>query len=179
MENKKKKIKITKTHIFQGTLGLSFLLVAFGAFNINEINQTQASINLLETRIQREQIAIREANQEIEEITAEYEGVEESFPLDIDGRVPLIVRDIKRLISSYDIGATIEPSGSGRSRVAVATLDNESGLRTISFNVSLSYNRYNDVKEMIEVLRDTFPITIDSVVFSSRDASFTFTMYGN
>lgn len=181
MEKNNKKIKLGKQSLFQGSITLSGILLAFGIFNITEITQTTSSIERLETKIDRQKMENQEALDEIAAIEKEFENADESSPLDIDGRIHLIVRNIQRLIASYEISSEISPNsgGQGRQSVPTASVDAETGLRTISFTVNLEYNRYEDAKNLIKELRDTFPITIDKVVFSERDATFNFTMYGN
>jgi hypothetical protein len=181
MEKEKNKIKLGKQSLFQGAIAVSGLLLAFGIFNITEITQTNSSIDMLEVRIAKQKQENQEALEEIARIEEEFANAEKSSPLDIDGRIHLIVRNIKRLINSYDISSEITHNSGGPSSkgVPTASVDSETGLRTISFTVSLEYNRYSDAKKVIKDLRDTFPITIDKVVFSDRDATFNFTMYGN
>lgn len=181
MEKDKKKINLGKQSLFQGAVVLSGVLLAFGIFNITEITQTNSSIEMLKVKIERQKRENQEALDEIASIEEEFKNAEESSPLDIDGRIHLIVRNIKRLITSYEMSAEISPrsSGAGTQGVPTAAVDSETGLRTISFTVDLTYNRYEDVKNVIKELRDTFPITIDKVVFSNRDATLNFTIYGN
>mgnify|MGYP000592566734 CR=1 FL=1 len=179
-----KKIKLGKSSLFQGSIALSGLLLAFGIFNITEITQTKSSIEMLETKIDRQKTQNKEAFNEIASIEEEFKNAEKSSPLDIDGRVHLIVRNIQRLIASYEIISEINPINNGQGGqssqgVPRASIDSETGLRTISFTVNLEYNRYKDAKNVIKELRDTFPITIDKVVFSESNATVNFTMYGN
>lgn len=181
MEKDKKKIKLGKQSIFQGVVALSGILLAFGIFNVTEITQTNSSIEMLKTKIERQKRENQKALDEIASIEEEFKSAEKSSPLDIDGRIHLIIRDIQRLITSYEISAEISPNsgGAGNKGIPTASLDSETGLRTISFTVDLRYNRYEDAKNVIKELRDTFPITIDKVVFSNRNATLSFTMYGN
>lgn len=178
-KNKNLSLKISKKNIFQGTIVLSSLLLAFSIFNITEITQTNTNIERLNTKIERQKVENEDSRQEIESIKEEFEGAEKSSPLDIDGRINLVVRDIQRLITSYNISSTISPINNDGGNTPTASVDPETGLRTISFSVELDYSRYEDAKEVIAELRDVFPITIDKVVFSNRNATFNFTMYGN
>lgn len=179
MGKNNKKIKLGKQSLFQGSIALSGILLAFCIFNITEITQTNSSIETLEKKIDRQKLENQEALDEIVAIEKEFKNAEKSSPLDIDGRIHLIVRNIQRLIASYEISSEISLNSSGQQSVPTASVDAETGLRTISFTVNLEYNRYEDAKNVIKELRNTFPITIDKVVFSDRDSTFNFTMYGN
>lgn len=179
MENKKEKIKLSKNRIFQISLVISGLLVAFTFYNTNNIQSNITSISSYETRIDREKREIEDAKLEIKEIEKEFENAEVSHPLDMDGRIPLIVRDIKRLMASHNINANLNPANKTGRGLASFKLDSETGLKTITFNTEITYERYSDVKEVLVELRDSFPLTIDKLIFNSSGSVLTFTLYGN
>lgn len=178
MENKIKKINISKTRVFQFAIALSSLLVLASVYSINNIQQKTSSISRYESLIKRETVALEEAKKEIEAIDEEFKNAVVSYPLGIDGRVSLIVRDIKRIFASNNIDSNVSVAGSQRGVSSNVSLDSETGLKTISFNADLEYERYSDLKDTILKIRNSFPLTIDKLMINNNGTVLSFTVYG-
>lgn len=178
MSDKNDKKKLSKNNIFQISVGITGVLSLFTFFNLNNIQSDISSINIFEKKIDTEKKNIKEAENEIRKIKEEFNDKEISKPIDLDGRIPLVIRDIKQLIISKNIKAEINIFNKGRSATSDFERDNETGLKKITLEASLEYERYQDVKDMLKELKTSFPLSIDKIVFNSKGSAIKFTIYG-